>query len=106
MNGRVKIFVSMPMDRIKGKDDWEDAIRELEEKVFRGRYGKRFEVIDSYFSETRRDLKREPLMYLGKSIEAMANADCVYFCGDWKYTRGCVIEHEIARRYGINIIGD
>ena len=32
--------------------------------------------------------------------------DIVYFAEGWQNTRGCVIEHECAVRYGIPIIKD
>lgn len=41
-----------------------------------------------------------PLVYLGKSIEMMANADAVYFAQGWENARGCRIEHECAKKYG------
>ena len=42
--------------------------------------------------------------YLGKSISLMAEADVVYFGGDWKKARGCRIEYEVAKEYAMDII--
>ena len=44
------------------------------------------------------------LRYLAKSIKAMAFCKAVYFCKGWEDARGCVIEHEAAKRYGLTII--
>lgn len=50
------------------------------------------------------DIIHVPLAYLAKSIEAMSQCDAVYFCKDWENARGCKIEHEIAKDYGLAII--
>jgi len=34
----------------------------------------------------------------------MSTCDAAYFCEDWEYARGCLIEHEIAEQYGLEII--
>ncbi len=38
---------------------------------------------------------------LGKAIQQMALVDCVFFAWGWEKARGCCIEHEVAREYGI-----
>ena len=43
------------------------------------------------------------LKYLAKSIELLADADLLLCIGDWKNARGCKIEHECAKQYGIQI---
>ncbi len=45
-----------------------------------------------------------PLYYLAKSLEIMSKCDAVYFCKGWKQARGCKIEHEAAKAYGLKII--
>lgn len=45
-----------------------------------------------------------PLYYLAKAIEKMALCDAVYFCKGWEDARGCRIEHEAAKEYGLDII--
>ena len=47
---------------------------------------------------------QRPLYFLAKSLEAMANCDAVYFCKGWENTRGCRIEHEAAKAYGLKSI--
>lgn len=41
---------------------------------------------------------------LAMSIKHLATADIAYFCKGWKKARGCKIEHEIAKQYGIEIV--
>lgn len=45
-----------------------------------------------------------PVCYLAKSIESMSQCHKVYFAKGWENARGCVIEHEIALHYGLEII--
>ena len=40
---------------------------------------------------------------LAHSIQCLADADIVYFAEGWENARGCKIEHEIAKQYGIEI---
>ena len=95
-----KLFISQPM---RGKSDEqikkerEEAIKKtseiLNEEIF---------VIDSFFEKAPVDAK--PLWFLGKSLELLADADCVYFAPGWEDARGCRIEHECSKEYGIAII--
>jgi hypothetical protein len=55
------------------------------------------EIIDSYFP----DYEGNALQFLGKSIVKMGEADLVVFLPGWDQTRGCLIEEDVARRYGI-----
>lgn len=50
------------------------------------------------------DKKNKSLFYLAKSLEVMSNCDAVYFCKGWENKRGCRIEHETAKEYGLEII--
>ena len=44
------------------------------------------------------------LYYLGLSIDAIGRADAVYFMPGWEEARGCVIEHSVCEKYGIEIL--
>lgn len=97
-----KLFISQPM---RDKTDEEikaerakillKATEQLQEPV---------ELIDSFFESAPHDAK--PLWFLGKSLELLSTADCVYFGDGWKDYRGCKIEHECAVQYGIDIVGE
>lgn len=95
-----KLFISQPM---RGKTDEEilaerkRAIETAEKQV-----GEPVEVIDSFFQSAPADAK--PLWFLGKSLELLSTADVAYFAAGWKDARGCRIEHECAKEYGIDRI--
>ena len=45
-----------------------------------------------------------PLCFLAKSLENMSLCHAAYFCKGWENARGCRIEHEAAKAYGLEII--
>ena len=92
-----KLFISQPM---RGKSDAEiltarnDAICAAKEVC-----GEEVEVIDSFFQDA--PVEARPLWFLGKSLELLSTADIAYFALGWEEARGCRIEHECAKEYGI-----
>lgn len=91
----MKIMISQPM---KGKK--EKQIRNEREELVKKLQEKGHEVINTIFAESPEKAQDAPLFYLSKSIEAMSKVDGVVFMKGWENARGCVIEHEVARRYG------
>ncbi len=57
--------------------------------------------------ETRREYipigVNQDLWQLGRRLQAMAGADAVYFMDGWEKDRGCRLEYEACRAYGIKI---
>ena len=100
VNFMKKLFISQPM---RGKTD-EEILRERNEAITIAKDIMKddIEVIDSFFQNAPAETK--PLWFLGKSIELLSSADVVYFCKGWNDARGCRIEHECAKEYGIDII--
>lgn len=102
----VRLFISQPM---RGKSDEEiESEREdliaIAKAVYAGRG--EVEVIDSFFKgglNVPADVKA-PLYHLSKSLELLATADAVIFAKDWREARGCRIEHECAKQYGVSTI--
>lgn len=95
-----RLFISQPM---RGKTDKEILeVREKAIKEVKEQFGEPVEVIDSFFQSAPVDAR--PLWYLGKSLELMATADVVYFAEGWNEARGCRIEYECAKEYGIERI--
>lgn len=45
-----------------------------------------------------------PMCFLAKSLENMSKCHVAYFCKGWENARGCRIEHETAKAYGLEII--
>lgn len=98
-----KVFISMPMQGLdiseinKKKDE---ILEELGTDKYRdvSRFPEGFSLQDEY--------ETPDLVWLGMSLQYMADADCVYFASGWHRARGCRIEHECALRYGVHIIHD
>ena len=71
-----------------------------------------FEVVNTLFtgewysneSMEKRGVKSVPLCFFAKSIEKMSLCDAAYFCKGWENARGCSLEHEVAKAYGVTII--
>ena len=55
--------------------------------------------INSFFREPGKNFTDS----LGKSISLMSEADLVVFAPGWENARGCRIEHEVAKEYGIQV---
>lgn len=95
------LFISQPMN---GKTDSE--IKKERSRVIGTvvedhlQHGEELSIVDSFFTEG----YNHPLMYLGKSIEKMAEADTAYFANGWENARGCKCENMIAKAYGLRVI--
>ena len=105
--GIMKAMLSQPM---AGKTDEEIiATREKAIKVLEGRG---YEIVNTLFTDewyskesmTERGVVQIPLCFLAKSLENMSLCHAAYFCKGWENTRGCRLEHEVAKAYGVEII--
>lgn len=71
-----------------------------------------YEVVNTLFTDEwyskdsmeKRGVVNIPLCFLAKSLENMSLCNAVYFCKGWEQARGCRIEHEAAKAYGMKII--
>lgn len=99
------IMISQPM---KGLSN--EKIIEARKKAIHTLKTLGYDVIDNFFTDytddgyIAEDIKHKPVAYLAKSIEKMSKCDAVYFIKGWETARGCKIEHEIAKDYGLAII--
>lgn len=96
----MKVFISQPMRGLKC--DEIDKLRNQIKKAVRNEYGKDVEFVTAFGCAPADDIK--PLTALGVSISVMSTADLVVFAPDWSDARGCMIEHECCRLYGIESI--
>lgn len=102
-----KAMLSQPMS---GKSVGE--ITATREKAIKALKEKGFEIVntlftDEWYSEEKiaeRGIVQIPLCFLAKSLEKMSLCHAVYFCKGWENARGCKIEHEVAKAYGLEII--
>lgn len=103
----MKAMLSQPM---AGKTNEEIiATRERAIAVLKERG---YEIINTLFTDEwhSREAMKEcgveniPVRFLAKSFENMSLCHAVYFCKGWENARGCRIEHEVAKAYGMTII--
>lgn len=95
MSGKSQVEIVATRDR---------AIAALEDKGF--------EIVNTLFTDDwysneameRRGVVQIPLCFLAKSLENMSLCHAAYFCKGWENARGCRIEHEAAKAYGLEII--
>lgn len=73
---------------------------------------KGYHVVDTLFTGDwcndsaleRQGVVQRPLWFLARSLVEMSKCHVVYFCRGWEQARGCRIEHEAAKAYGLEII--
>ena len=98
-------MISQPMNGLSDEEVLETKYRATKAITAAG-----YEVKNSYFVESFRidedgnSHVNIPVAFLAKSIGVMAHCQAVYFCKGWKKARGCLIEHEIAQKYGIECL--
>ena len=102
-----KAMISQPMG---GKT--EDEIVATREKAISALEEKGYKVVNTLFTDEwyskekmeERGVVQIPLCFLAKSLENMSLCHTAYFCKGWENSRGCRIEHEAAKAYGLDII--
>lgn len=102
-----KVMISQPM---AGKT--EEEIEEVRAKATEYLKSKGYEIVNTYFPTDNHlqtywksmGIKHEPIWLLGGTIHCMAYCNIVFFCKGWEQARGCRIEHEVAKAYGLDII--
>ena len=95
---------------IAGKTD--DEIKETRKKAIKTLENKGYEIVNTLFTDewyskekmAERGVVQIPLCFLAKSLENMSLCHAAYFCKGWENARGCRIEHEAAKAYGLDII--
>lgn len=103
----MKAMLSQPM---AGKTD--EEIIATREKAIKVLESKGYELVNTLFTDEwynkenmeQRGVVQIPLCFLAKSLDHMSLCDAVYFCKGWENARGCRIEYEAAKAYGLEII--
>lgn len=103
----MKAMLSQPM---AGKSDQE--IIATREHAILALKSKGYEIVNTLFTDEwysddsmkKRGVVQIPLCFLAKSLENMSLCHAAYFCKGWESARGCRIEHEAAKAYGLEII--
>ena len=99
-----KVFISQPMRGLTEKEILEkrnEIKKDIENKI-----NEKVEFIDSFFQDYLSNIQdiHVPVWYLGESIQLLSQADMLYLGEGRDKARGCKIEYEVAKAYGINII--
>lgn len=102
-----KAMLSQPMNGLT--DEEIIATREKAIKVLEARG---YIVINTLFTDEwydndnmkQRGVVQIPLCFLAKSLENMSLCHAAYFCKGWEQARGCKIEHEAAKAYGLEVL--
>lgn len=102
-----KAMLSQPMG---GKTEAEIAA--TRERAIEALTAKGYEIVNTLFTDDwykkeaieKRGVVQIPLYFLAKSLENMSLCHVAYFCKGWENARGCRIEHEAAKAYGLEII--
>lgn len=103
----MKAMLSQPM---AGKTEQE--IIETRECAIAALKKQGYEIVNTLFTDEwyskeameSRGVVQIPLCFLAKSLENMSLCHAAYFCKGWENARGCRIEHEAAKAYGLTII--
>lgn len=103
----MKAMLSQPM---AGKTEQE--ITETRDRAIAALEGMGYEVVNTRFTDEwyskenmiKRGVVNVPLCFMAKSLDNMCLCEAAYFCKGWENARGCKIEHEAAKAYGVKII--
>ena len=103
----MRAMLSQP---IAGKTD--EEIIATREKAIKSLENRGYEIVNTLFTDEwykpenmeKRGVVQIPLCFLAKSLEGMSLCHAAYFCKGWESARGCRIEHEAAKAYGLEII--
>ena len=106
-NPQRKAMISQPM----GEKTKEEIIT-ARNRAIKNLHHLGYEVVNTLFTDEwyshenmeKRGVVQIPLCFLAKSLENMSLCHTVYFSKGWENARGCRIEHEAAKAYGLDII--
>ena len=103
----MKAMISQPM---AGRTD--EQIVEARDEAVSHLEAMGYEVVNTLFTDdwysdeamAQRGVVQIPLCYLAKSLENMSLCHAAYFCEGWERARGCRIEHDAAKAYGLIVL--
>lgn len=103
----MKAMLSQPMAGLTDEEIIATRERAIADLTSRG-----YEIVNTLFTDEwyskekmeERGVVQIPLCFLAKSLDNMSRCHAAYFCKGWENARGCRIEHEAAKAYGLDII--
>ena len=106
-----KAMLSQPMNGFTEEQIVESRNRVVEYLTTNGYEVLNTLLADEWYAEwygkesmKQRGVRQIPVCFLAKSLENMSLCDTVFFVKGWEDARGCKIEHEVAKQYGLEII--
>lgn len=97
------VFISIPMSGLDMKTvliNLENARAEYRRR--HEHYDKQLLFVDNYACPNPPpDSEYDGVWYLGNALQIMSRCNEVFFFGEWREARGCMIEHEVCEKYGI-----
>ena len=96
----MKIVISQPMNGLTQEQIETNRATVMKELIAAGH-----EIVDSYITVDAPKNMNAGLFYLGLSLQIIASqADAVYFLDGWQNARGCWMEFEACKRYGVKTL--
>nr|DAM03154.1 MAG TPA: deoxyribosyltransferase [Caudoviricetes sp.] len=92
-----KLYISLP---ITGHPI--DEVKKQAE-TYKNLWCKKYKVITPF--DICPDQDKSYSHYMGKDIEALLECDLIYMSPGWVHSKGCNAEYQIAKIYGIKILG-
>ena len=103
MSKPIKIFISHSMSGLS--EEYVLKIRQEAIVKVKSILGDNVEIIENYYHENVPD-DAGSIWHLGTSIREMEKADYIYFHGNWKFSKGCLVEKTICDLYKLNVLND
>lgn len=101
------IMISMPMGN---NSNWRERYNEVKEKLESQGYEVSPLTYKEMFGKRSPDFveglecQHTPLLYMAHSFYRMCMCDTIYFCKGWEEARGCRLEYQAAKDYGLKIM--
>lgn len=95
----MKVMISIPMNGI------DDNIVKNQISDIKKDFAKlHIDCVDSFLTEEPINVNHEGVYYLSRSLDILSQCDAMFFHKDWQKARGCRIERQICKEYGIKIL--
>ena len=97
----MKIFIVQPMNGKSDETIMHERTQVKQHILEKYPYA---EFVESFIMDDAPADSMPPLFYLGESIKCLAKADTIYLCDNWDKARGCRIEYQCAKEYGLDTL--
>ena len=94
-----KLYISVA---VSGRDI--DEAKQLAESA-KAHWCDKYDVITPFEIHQHEEEEKLYAYYMGKDIEVLLGCDAIFMCPGWIYSKGCNAEYQIAKIYGLEIIG-